>query len=132
LAARAFGLRYGPFERGERRATWTEIAAALGVDRKTLWRWRQGDDWRAMARDYRVMVREATRTDAAGMARAAVAHLFDLMGHARSEYVQVEAAKTLVEIGTAGEETDGRPGARRVATRARRRTSSNRSSRGGA
>jgi transposase-like protein len=96
--ATVLAMRYGPFDEGHHRATWAEIARRIGVSRQTLLAWRETADYRAAERAHRTRLREEARTDAAAMGDAAVQHIFYLMTNARSDFVQLEAAKTIVAI----------------------------------
>jgi rRNA pseudouridine-1189 N-methylase Emg1 (Nep1/Mra1 family) len=98
LFSKILALRFGPFAKGERRATWEAIAQAVGVSRQTLHAWTHTEEYRAVEVHYRSMMREEARTDASGLAQAAVDHIYYLMHNASSDFVQLEAAKTLVTI----------------------------------
>jgi hypothetical protein len=98
LYPRILQLRYGPFEKTQRRATWDKIAEAVGVTRQTISNWRDLDDYKHAETKHRTLMREEARTDASGMAQAAVDHIFYLMTHASSDFVQLEAAKTITVI----------------------------------
>lgn len=97
ICERILRLRYGPFEPGEQALGWEQIAEEVGVSRSTLSLWRASDDYRRAEAAYRQGLREEARTGAAGMAQTALDHVCYLMLNARSEFVQLEAAKEVLK-----------------------------------
>ena len=91
-------LRYGPFDKHHKRATWEAIADALDINRSTIQEWRSLEDYQRAEIAYRKLLREEARTDASGMAQTALDHLYYLMLNSRSDFVQLEAAKEITKI----------------------------------
>jgi hypothetical protein len=108
LVRRILALRYGPFDPGQRRATWAQVAAAVGVSRSAIQEWRAGEDYRRAEIAYRTLLREEARTDAAGLLQEAMAHVRFLMTHARSDFVQLEAAKLIIQLTQADKDVEER------------------------
>lgn len=98
LYSKILRLRFGPFELGEKRATWDAIADALHISRTTLYAWQQLEDYKQAEIRYRKLLREEGRTTVAGMGRDALDHLFYLMTNARSEFVQLESAREIIKL----------------------------------
>lgn len=91
-------------EKFRTRKAWNEIADEHKIARKTIYRWRQTEEWQLMEAKWRRILREEARTEVHEIANSMIGVLQDLAygisgnGEKIGSFTRFSAAKTLLEF----------------------------------